>query len=441
MTLTRSRFVLPAILAAAAAIVAAVLFALGQFVSPDVAPAVQQVREAAERRPVSGTDRIVWDYQEIVRNEPANLDAHAVLGWAYLQKARETGDPGYYSKTQAILDAALAKDPKHAESLAAKGALALARHDFAEALTLGEGAVALAPYVARYYGVVADAQIELGQYDAAVTTIQAMVDLRPDLASYSRVSYARELYGDLEGAIEAMDLAVRAGGPTAENTEWTRVQLGNLHFARGDLRAAEAQYRRSLTVLPGYVYAQAGLARVLAAEGATDEAVKLYEEAIARAPLPEFVIGLGETLEAAGRITEAERQYELVRAMQRLFASSGVAVDLELALFEADHGTDPAAAVTMAQAGYERRPGIKAADTLAWALYRTGRYDEARRLSDEALRLGTQDALMLYHAGMIAHAQGDAETARERLAQALALNPHFSPLHGPEARTTLEALR
>ena len=277
-------------------------------------------------------------------------------------------------------------------------------------------------------------------YDQAIETIQTMVDMRPDLSSYSRVAYARELMGDLDGAIEAMKQAVQAGGPALENVEWTRVQLGNLYVAKGDLDAAEQLYRVSLSRNPEYVFAMAGLAHVQAARGMPDQAADLYKQAIARVPLPEFVIALGELYQAQGKQAEADQQYQLVRAMQQLFRSAGVDTDLELALFEADHGRDPAATVALARTAYERRPGIKGADALAWSLYRAGDYAEARRYSDLALQLGTRDATMLYRAGMIAKAQGDLATARDRLTAALTLNPSFSPLYAPEARTVLDAL-
>jgi Flp pilus assembly protein TadD len=158
-------------------------------------------------------------------------------------------------------------------------------------------------------------------------------------------------------------------------------------------------------------------------------------------PLPEFVIGLGELYQADGQPAEAAKQYELVQAMQQLFKANGVDTDLELALFDADHGADAGATVALARAAYARRPSIKAADTLGWALLRAGQVDEARRYANEALRLGTRDALMLYHAGMIAQAQGDAAQARAWLNAALTLNPHFSPLFAPQARQALAALR
>jgi tetratricopeptide (TPR) repeat protein len=267
-----------------------------------------------------------------------------------------------------------------------------------------------------------------------------MIDLRPDLASYSRISYARELHGDAEGAIEMMQRAVMAGGPSTENSLWVRVQLGNLHFNSGDLAAAEANYNQALAIAPDYVYALAGIARVRAAEGRFAEATALYKRAIEQMPLPEFVIGLGETQEAAGRPEEAAKQYELVRAMQQLFAASGVDTDLELALFDADHGRDPQATLALARAAYARRPSIKAADTLAWALLKAGQPSEARRYAGEALRLGSRDALMLYHAGAIAQAQGDTAAARDYLDQALATNRYFSPLLAPRAQQALAEL-
>jgi len=362
-----------------------------------------------------------------------------MAGFDALQRARETGDPSQYAQAEVAFTRALREDPFDLDAIVGSGSLALSRHQFAEALKLGERALALDPGAARIYGVIGDAQVELGRYDAAVASVQRMVDLRPDLASYSRVSYLRELHGDLSGAIEAMSAAVSAGAGTAENTEYVRVQLGNLYFATGDLDAAERTYQLSLAHLPDYHFALAGLARVEAARGNLDSAVDLYAKATARLPLPELVIGLGEALEAAGRRDEAEDQYALVGAIQRLFSANGVRNDLELAAFFADHG-DADQAVTLALAGYAERPTIFAADMVAWALHRAGHSDEALPYVAEALRLGTQNSRLLYHAGVIEAAAGQSELARQHLAQAIALNPAFSPLDAPRAAAALQVL-
>ncbi len=404
-------------------------------------PAHEQLQQAAQQNPPTRNDQVMWSYQELARNNPQNAEVRAILAAAYLQKARETGDPSYYGKAEQVVDQALTIDPQHIDALITKGTLALARHQFREALAIGEQALRISPLVVAILGVIADAQIELGMYVAADTTIQEMVRKRPDLSSFSRVSYIRELYGDIPGAINAMARAVQAGGPASENVEWARIQLGNLSFNQGDLDAAEHQYRISLQLLPDYIYAIAGMARVLAARGEYAAAVKAYQQAILRMPLPEFVIGLGELFESAGQQAAANQQYQLVRAMQQLFTANGVDTDLELALFEADHGQNPQAAVAMARSAYQRRPSMKGADTLAWALYKQGNTSEAATYANQALALGTQDATFFFHAGMIAHANGASTAAYQYLQHSITLNPTFSPLHAPKVYETLAILK
>jgi len=379
--------------------------------------------------------------QDRIRRNPEDTPAYAQLGLALLQRVRETADPTLYPRAEAAFAEALKRDPQQFDALLGEGSLALSRHQFADALRWGERASALNPYNAPAYGIIGDTRTELGQYEAAAATIQKMVDTRPDLNSYSRVSYVRELHGDTAGAIQAMQQAVEAGGQLSEATLWTQVQLGHLYFNRGELTNAEQTYTAALEARADYVYALAGIARVRAAQGRYDEAIGAYQEIVKRLPLPEFVIALGDIYEATGRPAEAKRQYDLVRAMQQLNISAGVDVDMELSLFDADHGADPAATVDRARASYARRPSIYGADALGWALYHAGDYAEARRYSQEAMRLGTRDAVLYYRAGMIAYDLGDRATARADLEQALAINPFFSVRYAPTARATLEKLR
>lgn len=392
---------------------------------------------------ISNTDNRVETLQVRLKQNPDDQQAYVQLGAAYLQKARETGDPMYYSKTEESLSRALELQPNDFVAMIQMGALSLARHQFREALDWGEKARAISPETAQIYGVIGDAQLELGQYDAALETFQTMVDLRPDLGSYARASYMRELRGDVEGAIEAMQRAVQAGGPNAENTNWTRVQLGHLYFNSGKLSEAEAQYTQALASYPGYIHAIAGLARVHAARGEYDEAIKLYTEATHRMPLPEYVIALGDVYDAAGRSQEAQQQFDLVRTMERLYAANGVDTDLELALFEANHsrGQKIDEALTLARQALERRPTIYAKDVLAWTLYQDGQYTSAYEWSQQALQLGTKDALLFFHAGMIALQLGNKTQARQYLEEALAINPYFSILYSNQARITLQSLQ
>jgi len=289
--------------------------------------------------------------------------------------------------------------------------------------------------------VIADAQIELGRYEDAAATLQTLVDLRPDANAYARVAYLRELHGDIPGAEEMLQRAIAGNGPNAEHLAWLLTQLGQLHCNHSALAQAEDDYRRALAILPAYAPALAGLGRVRFAQGDSDQAEQLLTQAIQILPLPEFALLLGDLYAAAGRDEDARQQYELVRVMQRLYRANGVNLDLELALFAADHGDDPHTVVQQARAAYAQRPGIQAADTLAWALYRAGQFEAARRYAGQALSLGTQDPLLLFHAGMILRQAGDTNQARYYLERALALNPHFSIRFAPEARRTLEELQ
>lgn len=385
------------------------------------------------------SDRII-DMQDRLRLNPDDTTAYAQLGLALLQHVRENGDSSFYTQAEQAFAEALKRDRHQFDALMGQGSLALSRHQFKAALSWGKQALILNPYRGQVYGIIGDAQVELGQYELAGQTIQKMMETRPELASYSRLSYQRELHGDTAGAIAAMQMAVDSNLPMLENTLWARTQLGQLYFNSGDLAQAEQTYRQALAFRPDYVYAQAGLARVYAAQGQYDQAEALYQKIVERLPLPEFVIALGEVYEVNGQPAKARQQYDLVWTIQQINAGAGMNVDMEMALFNIEHGADPAQALQQARAAYAERPSIYGADTLAWALYHTGNYSEAQQYSQEALRLGTQDAMLHYHAGMIALALKDKAAAREHLRQALAINPNFSLRYGPQARTLLAEL-
>lgn len=402
---------------------------------------VEEYFASARYRASSSTDELAEQLQQGLKAAPQDWRAYSLLGVVYLQRARETGDPSYYSKAEGVLQRALELEPSDYTAISAQGALALARHQFSSAMEWGQSAIELNPNKTYAYGVVADAQVELGQYEQAAQTLQTMVDLRPDLSSYARISYLRELYGDTEGALDMMQRAVGSGGTNLENRAWTITQLANLYFNVGRLDQAELEYRRALEILPGYMYGLAGLGRVRAAQGRIDEAISLYEKATAVIPLPEFVIALGDLYDRAGKPEQAQKQYDLVRTIQQLYQANGVNLDMELALFNADHDVNPAATVTQARAAFVRHPSIHGADVLAWALYKAGDYQKAEGYAQQALHLGTKDALKLFHAGMIAYRLGQRDRARDYLTQALTINPHFSILYADQAQSTLEELR
>jgi tetratricopeptide (TPR) repeat protein len=288
-------------------------------------------------------------------------------------------------------------------------------HDFRDGLSDAQRARAQAPQVNKPFGVLVDALVELGRYDAAGRALQQMVDRRPDLAAYARVSYFRELHGDLDGAVRAMQDAVSAGGEVPENEAYVRALLGSLELTRGRLDAASRSFRAALVAVPGYVPAQAGLAKVDVARGHLPRAIARLRGVVARLPLPEHVIALAEAERAAGRRSAATRDLALVRAEQRLLTRSGVNTDTETAIFEADHGS-PGRAISLARRAWEAAPSVRAADALGWALTRAGRAREALPWAARALRLGSKDPALNLHAGLAARAAGRRELARERLA-------------------------
>jgi tetratricopeptide (TPR) repeat protein len=384
------------------------------------------------------TDRVISDMQARVKSEPGDYKAHASLGVAYQQKARETNDPAYYVEAEKSFKQALELKPDDYNSLAGMGALELSRHNFTSALDWGNRAQRVIPDKAYAYGVVGDAHIELGNYDEAVASFQKMVDLRPDLSSYARVSYARELHGDIDGAIQGMQQAIAAGGPAAENTAWCRVHLGHLYFNSNRLAEAEKVYTEALAGYPGFIHAQAGLAQVRWAQGKTAEAIDLYKQATANVPLPQYIAALGDLYASTGDKQAAAEQYDLVRYIYDLQRKGGVTVDIEQAAFYADHDMDLDEALALARTAAEGRNDVSTLDTLAWALYKNGRYEEALSTQRRAMRLGTRNAAFYYHLGMIQNALDKTDEAHISVEIAVAINPNFSPIYAPQAMAFLD---
>jgi tetratricopeptide (TPR) repeat protein len=358
----------------------------------------------------------------------------AAAGLVYQQRARETGDAAYLTKAEQVFRQALALDPREPTATEGMAALALSRHEFGEALRIARRAQKLSPGSTRPVALVGDALVELGRYDEAFAAYDVLGSRKPGLGAYSRIAYARELIGDRAGAIEAMRLAVAAAPVRGEPAAWARVELAKLYFGQGDIAEARREYRSALRAFPGYVYGLDGLAHVEAARGDLPKAIELAAAAAARVPLPQFVVTLAELYRSAGRHADAAHQYGLLRTIKRLLGVNGVRTELELALADIDRGAELANALERARSAHARRPSIQADDTLAWALARNGHCGAARAWSKRSLRLGTRDAMLFFHRGMIERCLGNREHARRWFRRALDLNPHFSLRWSPLAR-------
>ena len=429
-----TRFRIVSLIAAAALVAAAALLS-GAFAgsgSPAATPRVDGERLAADSFSPD-TARYVVELQDALRARPDDVRGLALLGLAYQQRARETGDPTYYTKSKGVLVRALRLAPRDLITTGALGSLALSQHRFREALALGLHARRLSPTTARTYGVIGDALVELGRYHEAFAAFDTMARLRPSLAAYARVSYARELLGDFRGAVTAMRLAQTAAIGEPEALAWTAVQLGKLYWSHGLVAREARQFRDALVAFPGYVYAYDALAQVEAARARVREAIALEQRAVDGIPLPQFVALLGDLERRAGNIAAARREYATIGVIERLLVANGVKTDLETALFDVDHGIDLPRALERARRAQRERPSIDGDDVLAWALARNGRCAEALPWSRHSLRLGTQDALKYFHRGVIERCLGNRTTARLWFRRALALNPHFSVLWAPVA--------
>jgi len=355
----------------------------------------------------------------------------------YLERLRLTGGAGDVRRAELAAERAIEVAPNAYASVLSMARVRLAQHDFAGVLELTTRAEALRPGEPDTLALAGDAKMALGRYDEAGADYRRYLELSPGFSAFTRMAIFEETYGNIAVAAQFWDAAI---GATREelplDSAWARAQLANLLATNGDLDRAEREFETALQVFPGYSLAEAGLARVAAMRGDYDTSLALYAMATAKLPSPEFIAPYAETALAAGDMATYERQSALLRAIGQLYEANGIRNDLTLILFELDHG-DAAAGLPAAEAAYRERPSLAAADTYAWALYRNGGFDDAGRYADEALRLGTKEPLYLFHAGMVAAANGDNDTARLHLEAALEIDREFHPLFAKEARTRL----
>ena len=377
-------------------------------------------RRAADRNP---KDPVVW----------------ARLAGAEIERARTTLDTDRLDAAEKALRRSLSlKEDSNYQAVTGRGQLANARHEFTKGREWGLRSTRMAPDRADGYGVLADAEIQLGHYGAARTAVQRMLDLKPDNAAYSRAAYDLETHGRFRDAEVSLRRAAESA-QTPDETAFAEARMGELAWAQGDLKRAERHFERALDAVPRHPYAESGLARLHAARGRTAKAVELYDRLNARTPLPQFLLEAAELkLSRSGGRTHERAQGELagLRTQLRLLRAKGGSVDPHLALYAADHG-DPDVAVELMRREWKRSRGVIVADALGWALHRAGRDAEALPYARAAARTGWQNAQFLYHRGVIERRLGRQEEGDRLLRKALQLNPKFSQLHAPRASRLL----
>jgi tetratricopeptide (TPR) repeat protein len=400
------------------------------------------------------SDDQIHFFQWKVSQDPDDFFNYDRLGVAYLQKARETGDITYYDLAAKALEKSLALESTQAEASPATKHLAAvyyAQHRFSGSLALAQRAIDLNPRDITPYALIGDAQSEMGNYDKAWAAYRQLQNPDSIESAGSAVQYLQQtrastesfITGDTKAAIDhlrrAVDISVASRMPK-ESIAWSQFMLGENYFQSGDFASAKASFTDALKTYPQYHRALAGLAKVSSAEGHLTESIELYKQAINIIPLPSYATALGDVYTKAGNAVEAGKQYDLVEYIGRLNALNQTVYNRELSVFYADHDIHLQYALQLARKEFEIRHDIYTWDALAWALYKNSQPRQAADAMKEALRLETNDPLLLFHAGMIYERLGDHEKAGAYLHRAIALNPQFHVFYADLARDTLQGL-
>ncbi len=376
---------------------------------------------------IQSSERTIQYYLYEIENNPAEVDPYIALAQHYLKIGRSTGQEiKYTSEAEKIIRSALELDTDNALALAINATLYVTKHRFEEAIPLAEEAIQINPYLAYAYGILVDANAELGNYEKAVEYCDKMMSIRPDLRSYSRVSYLRELHGDPEGAIAAMKLAASAGVPGYENRAWALFYLGDLFLDKGDLETAESIFTGILQESPGYVHAMSGLAEIRIAQQKYDEAVSLLLHAYEIAPDHGILELLTDVYTAAGKKKQAD---EIIKKVFEIFSNyekNGWNINLEYARYGSVYNVNLREAQYRMEKELIRRPGhIEVLETYAWVLFKSGRANDAMPIIKRALRLETKDAELYFRAGQISKAINQIDKYQYFLAETIKINPEY----------------
>lgn len=376
-----------------------------------------------------------------IRRHPNDLKAKTQLAMAYVQESRITGDHAYYDDaTMKLIAQVLEKEPNNIEALSVKATVLLSQHHFADALAVAKDINAQNPDAAFTYGLLCDAYLELGNYEEAVKAADKMNSIRPDLRSYSRISYLREIHGDYKGAKEAMELAVKSGVIGMEQTEWCRTQLGKLYEMTGNVIEADRQYQMALAARPDYAYALAGLGRLARQKGNYSEGVTYLENAIKNMKDPAFYEELSDIYmlqnqrvkaeDAAktviqllgGNHTDTTHQQSDANMPQHGHYSAKELAEASLKIGDLSHALD------YATFEYGIRPdNIDINELMAWVYFKNGEYGKAVFNIEKALRTGSQKPTLLWKAGNIYSKNNQTEKGNALINKALQINKFLQP--------------
>ena len=363
-----------------------------------------------------------------VKTKSTDTAAWVSLGDALMQKARETTDASYYTHAERMYGRALEIDATKSSAMAGMAWVNGGRHEFEKSIEWGQRTLKIDPKSTDAMGLIGDANIEMGDYDAAFIHYQKMMDTKPDASSYARGAHALMLIGDMRKATWLMEKAIKAGGPYQENIAWCKSQLALMFFRTGAYMASKEVLTDALKSAPNNYQALAAMGKTKAALNDTAGAIECYQKAIDISPQLDSVIALGDLYTLTGKKSEAEKQFATVEAIYKLNRANGVRGDMQIAQFYADHDKNLPEALKLAEGEYLTRKNVYAADILAWCYFKNDRLADARKMIDIALAKNTPEALFLFHKGMICAKTGEIQEAKKALYSASSTSSKFHPI-------------
>jgi tetratricopeptide (TPR) repeat protein len=348
----------------------------------------------------SPAERKIAAARELIAQHPSKAQGYNDLAMALARRARETADPSHYDQAEKALAQSRKLAPGNLETDRIDVWILLGKHEFARALEKAQALNRKVPDDVMTYGMLVDAYVELGEYDKAEDAAQWMINLRPgSVPALTRTAYLRELFGDVEGALESMTEALeQIPARESEERAWVLTHMAHLHLLAGRVERAQALAEEALKLFPDYHYALAELAKVHERRGNQARAAQLLADRFRVAPHPENLFAWGEALARAGRTSEARSRLQEFERLARAEMNGPDNANRELALYLVDHAKRAADAVQIMEREMAWRRDVHTLDVYSWALYAVGRKDEARRHIAEAIKIGTIDPTIRRHA-------------------------------------------
>jgi tetratricopeptide (TPR) repeat protein len=389
-----------------------------------VSTAFAETPSSAPDAKLSPAERSIAQANRLIDKKPKNFEAYNALALALSRRARETSDVYYYALAEESLKKSFAVAPDNFDGARIHVWLLLGKHEFGMALDEGKKLNKRMPDDVMTYGFLTDANVELGNYVDAEKAAQMMLDLRPgNLPALTRAAYLRELFGDAEGALELMNMALESTPPSeVEDAAWILSQMGHLQIAMGKPVEAEKSLQKALTLFPGYHYALGNLAKVRIQQKRYDEAIDLLKQRCQAAPHAENLFDLAGALQLGGRTEDAQRAFAEFEKKSLMESNRADNSNRELIFYYADYAHEPVKALEVATREFSRRHDVYTLDAYAWALHLNGQDREARRQIEAALAVGVHDTKLILHAGEIALAAGDPVAAKDYLHRAAESN-------------------